>query len=245
MTYLQFLLVFVLVPTFFIVVLSYWPARLPGAGRGTLGWHWFGVTALAAIALFWTTPWDNYIVANGVWTYGTDRVIGVIGYVPIEEYLFFILMPAFNGALFYLILKAFKGIRHSETTSAPNHRALICILFVIVLSVALLVFLNNERFFYFSVTLLWFVPPLWLQWFFDARCLILNRRLILLSTLLPTLYLSAADHFAIRQGIWTISDQTRSGWDILGLPIEEAFFFFIVSILLSQGMVLWHRLKKT
>ena len=46
---------------------------------------------LAIVAFVWTTPWDNYLVKSGVWGYGNnDRVLLVIGYVPIEEYMFFI-----------------------------------------------------------------------------------------------------------------------------------------------------------
>jgi lycopene cyclase domain-containing protein len=46
---------------------------------------------LATVAFVWTTPWDNYLVKSGVWGYGNnDRVLYVIGFVPVEEYCFFI-----------------------------------------------------------------------------------------------------------------------------------------------------------
>ena len=46
---------------------------------------------LAALALLYTTPWDNYLVYKGIWTYPSDRVAISIGYVPLEEYSFFVL----------------------------------------------------------------------------------------------------------------------------------------------------------
>ena len=42
---------------------------------------------MCIIAFVYTTPWDNYLVRRGVWSYGADRVIGVIGYVPLEAWL--------------------------------------------------------------------------------------------------------------------------------------------------------------
>jgi putative membrane protein len=47
---------------------------------------------LAIVALLYTTPWDNYLVANHIWTYPPERVWGIrLGWVPLEEYLFFVL----------------------------------------------------------------------------------------------------------------------------------------------------------
>lgn len=242
MTYLQFLVIFVVAPAFFLAGLGYYMAL--GREAGNLRWHWLGVAALAGIAFVWTTPWDNYIVANGVWTYGVDRVTAVIGYVPVEEYAFFILMPVLNGALFFCLLRASGGIRQEGANEFRNPRLLTCLVGGALMLGAVWLFRSGDRFFYLSTTLVWFVPPLMVQWCFDAPCLVRNWRLILLSTLLPALYLGVADYFAIQQGIWTISEPTRTGWDLLGLPLEEAFFFLIVSLLLSQGMVLWHRLRR-
>ena len=64
-----------------------------------------------------------------------------------------------------------------------------------------------------------------------------------ITTLVPTLYFSLADTWAINEGIWTIHEATRTGWEIGSLPFEEAFFFFITSLLLSQGLILWHSLR--
>lgn len=244
MTYLEFLVIFVVAPALSLAGLGYYQARAQERGTRAIGWHWLGVAALAGIAFVWTTPWDNYIVANGVWTYGADRVIAVIGYVPVEEYAFFILMPVYNGALFLCLLQAFGGIRPEGANELRKTRLLTCLVGGTLMLGAVWLFRSGDRFFYLSTTLLWFVPPLMVQWWFDAACLIRNRRLILLSTLLPALYLCVADFFAIQQGIWTISEPTRTGWDLLGLPLEEALFFLVVSLLLSQGMVLWHRLRQ-
>ena len=50
------------------------------------------------IALIWTTPWDNYLVATRVWWYDPALVTGLtLGWVPIEEYTFFVVQTLMAG----------------------------------------------------------------------------------------------------------------------------------------------------
>ena len=85
MTYLQFHLLFLLPP---LAILS---TRLPRAFAALGPRARLGLIVIPLIALVYTTPWDNYLVANEIWGYGEGRVLGTIGWVPIEEYTFFIL----------------------------------------------------------------------------------------------------------------------------------------------------------
>ena len=91
MTYLQFHLYFIVPPLVLLAVGSRRPLTSAHPRAGLF------LVVIAAIALVYTTPWDNYLVWREVWEYGPDRVIGVIGYVPVEEYLFFILQPLLTG----------------------------------------------------------------------------------------------------------------------------------------------------
>jgi len=63
-----------------------------------------GVAADCPAGAVYTTPWDNYLIWRDVWHYGTDRVVGTIGYVPVEEYLFFLLQPILTGFWLYWLL---------------------------------------------------------------------------------------------------------------------------------------------
>ena len=74
MTYLAFHAVFILPP---IIALAawLWPRRHLLPRRA--GW---ALPAIALIAFTYTTPWDNYLVARGVWRYGADRVLGTLHY---------------------------------------------------------------------------------------------------------------------------------------------------------------------
>jgi len=63
------------------------------------------VGLMALIAALYATPWDNLIVAQGVWSYDPHRVAGIIlGWVPLEEYLFFLLQPMLTGLIVLALL---------------------------------------------------------------------------------------------------------------------------------------------
>jgi lycopene cyclase domain-containing protein len=65
-----------------------------------------------------------------------------------------------------------------------------------------------------------------------------ERRLVAAAIVPLGIYLSAADVLALRAGIWAIDPAQSTGVFIGGLPIEEAVFFFITTILITFGMTL-------
>jgi lycopene cyclase domain-containing protein len=103
MKYSKFLWVFVLP----LVVVSGLIA-LPRMNKREL----LAVLLLPIIAVVWTTPWDNYLVASGVWRYDKTKVWNVIlGYVPLEEYLFFVLQSL---AVAFPTLMILRVMRHAS-----------------------------------------------------------------------------------------------------------------------------------
>ena len=95
MSYFLFHLVFLVPPIGLL-------AALTSGSKRTVAPRY--IVLLAAIALAYTTPWDNYLVYRGIWTYGPERVVGTVGYVPVEEYLFFLLQPVLTGLWLRLLL---------------------------------------------------------------------------------------------------------------------------------------------
>ena len=97
MSYGQFLVVFLVVP---IVVLGF-------ALRGRFTRRYVtSVAALATVAFAYTTPWDNAIVALGVWTYDPELIAGpVIGVVPLEEYLFYLLQTILTSLVVLALIR--------------------------------------------------------------------------------------------------------------------------------------------
>jgi lycopene beta-cyclase len=67
------------------------------------------LVAIAALAIVYTAPWDNLIVVNGVWSYGPHQILGVvIGHVPLEEYVFYVLQVFLTGILTAALLRSEK-----------------------------------------------------------------------------------------------------------------------------------------
>ena len=60
--------------------------------------HLAALVGMAIVAVAYTTPWDNYLVASGVWYYDPNLVMNlIIGHVPIEEYAFFVAQTFLTG----------------------------------------------------------------------------------------------------------------------------------------------------
>lgn len=89
MSYFGFLALFLVIPI----------GALLAALRGRLpAWAWPTAAFTTLVALAYTAPWDNALIRNGVWSFGHSHVVGVVlGVVPLEEYLFYILQVAVTG----------------------------------------------------------------------------------------------------------------------------------------------------
>jgi lycopene beta-cyclase len=256
MTYLAFHLLFILPP---LVVLLRWVPRVAGHAGSRA---WWTLPAVAAIALIYTTPWDNYLVYRGVWWYGPDRVLGTIGYVPVEEYLFFVLQPLLTGAWAYRVLLrdgafAHAGAALAERGRAAGHTAaggvVLHSFFVLVpsgsraLGVTLYVLaaaagglaLTFPAGLYLGLILAWAAPVLAAQWYFVAGAVARRARAFAVAVAVPTLYLWFADRVAIGLGIWSIAPEHTTGLHLVGLPVEEALFFLVTNLLVVQGVLLF------
>jgi lycopene beta-cyclase len=239
MTYLQFHFVFIL-PPLLLLLLTLRGARQQLGARTV----WI-LPVMALIALLYTTAWDNYLVYRGVWWYGADRVIATIGYVPVEEYLFFLLQPLLTGAWTYHVLMR-RGVREAqprlsrtsmlESISSP---AAAGVVFYALAAAGGAFALTTTSGLYLGLILAWAAPVLALQWPFIARIVRSDPRSFALSMAVPTLYLWIADRIAIGAGIWTIAPQYTTGLHLFGLPMEEAVFFLVTNLLVVQGVLLF------
>jgi lycopene cyclase domain-containing protein len=229
MTYLQFLLIFLGIPLF-MVLLGYRKSKLPHKKEFR-----FGIMLLIFLAVTYTTPWDNYLVKTGVWIYGEDRIIGTIGYVPIEEYCFFVLQTILSGLICFLLQKQIPLIKKNQKIKL-NKIVMIGYAFFFFVGVVCLYF---EKTRYLGLILSWAMPVILLQWTFGGNYLLTNSKLFLLSTFIPTFYLWIADGLAISWGIWSISEVFTIGVNLGSLPLEEAVFFLVTNLMVSQGVILF------
>ncbi|RKH54317.1 lycopene cyclase domain-containing protein [Corallococcus aberystwythensis] len=89
MTYARFLGIFVVLPILFLLVRY----------RRTLSWRGLAPMGLLLVVVYAaTSPWDNMAVKWGLWGFDPERIWGVkLGYLPLEEYLFFGLQTLLVG----------------------------------------------------------------------------------------------------------------------------------------------------
>ncbi|MFP2959685.1 lycopene cyclase domain-containing protein [Myxococcus sp. 1LA] len=89
MTYARFLGLFVVVPILFLA----WRYRRTFTARSLAPMGLLLIVVYAA-----TSPWDNLAVKWGLWGFAPDLIWGIkLGYLPLEEYLFFGLQTLLVG----------------------------------------------------------------------------------------------------------------------------------------------------
>ncbi len=89
MTYARFLGLFVVLPILFLLVR--YRRTLTARGLAPMG-------LLMVVVYAATSPWDNLAVKWGLWGFKPELIWGIkIGYLPLEEYLFFGLQTLLVG----------------------------------------------------------------------------------------------------------------------------------------------------
>lgn len=236
MSYAAFLLIFLVPPI--AVGIWYFIQNEDNESKKTAA---YSIITLVILAVSYTTPWDNYLVKTKVWWYGPDRVIGTIGYVPIEEYSFFILQTIMTG-LWYFFLQNKIGLS-IQTHPRRYMKNFISIFYVALIALGVLGF-NQEESRYLSLILVWAIPVVLLQWVVGGQYLLSNLKLYFFAIFVPSVYLWIADSIAIADEIWLISPEQTLGLTIGSLPLEEAVFFLVTNWMVVQGMILFNIMGK-
>jgi lycopene cyclase domain-containing protein len=242
MTYFEFLLRFLVIPILAFLAITYWDHKrnheLTGFRNGRA--VWIGIAIHVLLAVTYTTPWDNYLVATGVWYYNPDLVTGIVlGYVPIEEYTFFVLETILAGLWWWFLVRRVSPPRKEFKANKILVYASTCILTCLWLLAAYLFFLGTANWTYLSIILFWALPPIIIQIMFGGDILWHYRKLVFWSIFVPGLYLSLMDIVALTDTTWSISPSQSTGMLFFGiLPLEEVLFFFITNVLITFGMTL-------
>jgi lycopene cyclase domain len=249
MTYFGFLLRFLAIPILIFLAITYWHNKsnkqISGFQNGRAVWT--GISMHVLLAVIYTTPWDNYLVATGVWYYNPKLVTGLlIGYVPIEEYTFFVLETILSGLWWWflarqcLVAPSVPPSRRWKFTSSklPVYLST-CALALLWLLFTYLFFFGEAKWTYLSIILFWALPPIFVQLLFGADILWHYRKLVFWGIVIPASYLSLMDIVALNETTWSISTSQTRGILFFGiLPLEEVIFFFITNMLITFGMTL-------
>lgn len=246
MTYFGFLALFVGIPIVILLILTWWDKRrgITFPDRFHSFSPWWVLFIHIIIALVYTTPWDNYLVATRVWWYDVNLVTGyVIGWVPIEEYTFFIVQPIMTGLwlLFWMRRSTDSSFIAPRSSFSDNNQlrwivtGITAVVWAIMVSILIAGWGPGT---YLALELSWALFPIMTQMAFGFDILWYYRRLVLMAIVPTTLYLSFADSLAIESGTWTIDPQQSLNIFIGNLPVEEFIFFLLTNTLLVFGMTL-------
>jgi len=237
MTYFQFHLLFNL-PLLACLILL-----------GASSWVVPEITGTALLVLVpvivFTTPWDNYAARWGIWGFSKGQYWKKVGYLPVEEYLFFIIQSLQAMALTVLVVPWLGG---SGMGTAIGDRDLRLIsggavwLMLVAAGWKLGPWfrqLTGGKWHYTGHLLYWFLPVIALQWWIAPDILLPQAEVLVVVTLLLGTYLSWADWMAIERNIWFFDHAQTTGVR-LGekMPWEEAAFFYLTSLLVSQSFLL-------
>src|SRR5215216_2247786 len=167
MTYFGFLLRFLIIPILIFLTITYWENKngkqIDNFRNGRAVWIGIGIHLL--LAVIYTTPWDNYLVATGVWYYNPKLVTGwVIGYVPIEEYTFFVLETVLAGLWWCFLARRFSTPSHRREDGFVANKILVYLststLALLWLVFTYIFFFGEAKWTYLSIILFWGLPPI-------------------------------------------------------------------------------------
>ena len=239
-----------------------------GAGKRAFacGATAFWTVVLCCVATVYTLPWDDMLVATKVWGYGDGRVLTeyLVGHTPAEEVFFFTIQTVLVGALWFLWFQSTADGEYGLATLVPPRRlpqdeadrfAHFRRLGYVLLATSqlcggLLLYTGDEegafgkQGTYAGLILSWVTPVVALQWCVGAEALIENAVPIAEVLAFGAVNLVCMDRWAIRNGIWWISEeQSFPPWMselVLGkdMPVEEASFFLLSSTMCVLGLTL-------
>ena len=235
MTYAGILSLFIVPACLVIVALVVRDSRL--SNKSDLKAGVLAVLFHMLLALIYTTPWDNYLVANRVWWYDPALVTGItLAWVPLEEYAFFMLQTAFTGFWYLWIRQRFP---ERDFTPDRKLRKNLSLLGLALWSLSIMFALfSSPKFTYLTLITIWAIPPMVLQVAFGGDILAANWRAVILGIIPPTIYLWTVDLLAIQWGTWTISPSLTTGIKLAILPLEEMLFFLVTNIMVVFGITL-------
>lgn len=229
LTYIDVHLIYTL-PVVAVLALVTWPfvSRL----------EFFKIAFVCTMAFVYTTPWDNYIIFHNAWTYRPENILAVIGYVPVEEYMFFIVQTIMTS-LWALVCTRWSPACFSFNYNKRSYRLIrwtpiMILAFVTVQGYRMTV--PGQSTFYLGCILWWSCPVIMFLWFGAGNYFIRKSTSTAIAILVPTLYLCWVDRIALEDDVWHINEKTSLNIFLVeNLPFEECLFFLITNVIIVLG----------
>jgi len=197
---------------------------------------------LLAVMVF-TTPWDNLAAKWGIWGFPPEKYSLRFGYLPIEEYAFF-LLQSLNVILAVRQLFHFFPDWQTGQETDIGKWTLICLgvsVFPWAVVTWQLRLLRRKAgpCVNYAIHLAWFLPVIYAQWVLAPSLFWAHAGLLATVTAVFGIYYTLADLAAVRAGTWFFDEKQITGVKLGGiLPWEEIAFFFLTSLLVAQSYLL-------
>ena len=201
------------------------------------------VLLILLIVMVFTTPWDNWAAYCGIWGFPRAQYWKRIGWLPVEEYLFFIIQAVEAMLLTLVALRLLGPFQTPGYPWSPSQQGMACGVVVLLWFFVGVVFRGRfgrqSRGHYAWHLLFWFLPVILLQWIIGWPILVERSAVVLLVMVVLGTYLSLADLVAIKYGVWHFDEKQTTGHKVgPGMPWEEAAFFYLTSALVSQSYLI-------
>ncbi len=200
------------------------------------------LTGLCMVVIGFTFPWDNWAVEQRIWDFPDDRLLFRIRRLPIEEIAFFVIQTLQVAFLTALLCAVIPSAPLEQVSFSQPVLITLGALLTVWAAVGIVTssWRATRRSLRYAWHLgYWFAPVILMQWVFGSGMLLPRLDVILLATLLIGTYLSIADVWAVRRGIWFFDHEQTTGHRIVMiLPWEEVAFFYITSLLVAQSTIL-------
>lgn len=204
------------------------------------------IALISAIAFAYATPWDNYIVYNGAWAYPNGRVSQVIGHVPVEEYMFFVIQTVSTS------LWALLCVRWSTPCLCFNHnrRSYLLIRWIpismwsVIAATGYGMIVNGQHTFYLGCILCWVSPVMMFLWYGAGNFFVKNIVPSTISIVVPTVYLCWVDRIALRDNVWRVNEATSLNVFVVDdLPLEETLFFLLTNVIVVLAVTSYDKAR--
>jgi putative membrane protein len=235
MTYLRFHLIFNLP---LLILLAALTGPVPWTTEEARA---FGLVLLAV--MIFTAPWDNLAAKWGIWGFPREKYSLRLGYLPVEEYAFFLLQSA-NVMLAVRALFRFFPDWQTGQGIVIGKWTLVCLVASVIPWAFVAIQLRWLRrragpSVNYAIHLAWFLPVIYAQWILAPLLFGGHAGLLALVTVAFCVYYTLADLAAVRAGTWFFDEHQITGVKLGGiLPWEEITFFFLTSLLVAQSYLL-------
>ncbi|MBT2160833.1 lycopene cyclase domain-containing protein [Zobellia barbeyronii] len=201
--------------------------------------RWKYLLPAILITMFIFVVWDIIFTHNGYWFFNPIYNSGIyINKLPLEEYLFFIVIPYACAFSFYAIQFHFPKFKLNERWTK-------IVTFLLTVVSVLMSIINRDYTYTFVVLLV--LPVILLLSYYFAREVLQYYLAIYLILLIPFFIINGIlTGTGIEQPVFDYSPQAILGIRILSVPIEDMFYNFSLLLLpLALTQVFETKSKKT